>query len=505
LPHIAMLAEGDVIAGRYRIERLIGQGGMSHVYLAADLKLPGKLWAIKEMTARVPREMQLEEEAALLIAMNHHRLPRIVDFWSSGAGEHSYLVMDYIEGEHLDQYVRWLGSSFKPETLIGIGIQICEGLHYLHSRVPPIIHRDLKPSNLLIDSKGEIRFVDFGIARKFRPDGIEDTIKLGTIGFAAPEQYGGRQSDGRADLYSLGAVLLYLGTNCKYTECTREAMTLLAKNGFLRLAPAIEKLLQSHPEERFQTAQEAGAALSKLLERSQSEGTRTKSREQAGEKSTYVPGRSIVIAVMGAGPGAGATHTAISLAHSLARYSRRVALLELDPRATAFERILHRLGAESMNSRQSPHRRTRIEGVDYIRTSSRVEMLDLFADDYTYIICDLGSSRRKDLLEEFVRADLAILVGSAAAWKVDELELFAAGTPGQIKRSPVYCLPLAAGAEVNSLQRTLDTKQVYTLPAESNPFVPGQAMEMALLQACSEVLPQGIRPVKRGFWLSSRK
>ncbi|HEY4391976.1 MAG TPA: serine/threonine-protein kinase, partial [Paenibacillus sp.] len=284
MPHIAMLAEGDVIAGRYRIERLIGQGGMSHVYLAADLKLPGKLWAIKEMTDRVPREMQLEEEAALLIAMNHHRLPRIVDFWSSETGDHSYLVMDYIEGVHLDQYVRKLGSSFKPETLIGIGMQICEGLHYLHSRKPPIIHRDLKPSNLLIDSKGEIRFVDFGIARKFRPNGIEDTIKLGTIGFAAPEQYGGRQSDGRADLYSLGAVLLYLGTHCKYMECTSEAMTLLAKNGFSRLAPVIEKLLHSHPEERFQTSQDAGAALSKLIERSQSQGVKARGKEQEGER-----------------------------------------------------------------------------------------------------------------------------------------------------------------------------------------------------------------------------
>ena len=117
---------------------VIGQGGMSHVYLAADLKLPGKLWAIKEMTARLPRELQLEEEAALLIAMNHHRLPRIVDFWSSDSEGRSYLVMDYIEGVHLDQHVRRLGRSFKPEMLIGIGVQICEGLHYLHSRKPPI-------------------------------------------------------------------------------------------------------------------------------------------------------------------------------------------------------------------------------------------------------------------------------------------------------------------------------------------------------------------------------
>lgn len=505
MSHIAMLAEGDVIAGRYRIEHLIGQGGMSHVYLAGDLKLPGKLWAIKEMTARMPRELQLEEEAALLIAMNHHRLPRIVDFWSSDSEGRSYLVMDYIEGVHLDQHVRRLGRSFKLEMLIGIGVQICEGLHYLHSRKPPIIHRDLKPSNLLIDGKGEIRFVDFGIARKFRPDGLEDTIKLGTIGFAAPEQYGGRQSDGRADLYSLGAVLLYLGTHCKYTEFTTEAMNLLAKNGFSRLAPTIEKLLHCFPEERFQTAQEAGAALAKLLERPQAGGVRVRNKVRAEEAGGVVPGRSIVIAVMGAGPGVGATHTAVSLAHSLARYSRRVAVLELDPRATAFERIFHRLGAEGRHSRQLPNRRARMEGVDYIRTSSRVEMLDLFTEDYTYLICDLGSSRRKDLLEEFVRADLAILVGSAVAWRVDELELFSTDAPGQIKRSPVYCLPLATGTDVSRLQKSLDTKQVFTLPAESNPFVPGQAMEMALLQACSEVLPQGIRPVKRGFWLSSKK
>ncbi len=505
MPHMALLAEGDVIAGRYRIERLIGQGGMSHVYLAADLKLSGKLWAIKEMAAHMPRELQLEEEAALLIAMNHHRLPRIVDFWSSDSEGRSYLVMDYIAGVHLDQHVQRLGRGFKPEMLIGIGVQICEGLHYLHSRKPPIIHRDLKPSNLLIDGKGEIRFVDFGIARKFKPDGLEDTIKLGTIGFAAPEQYGGRQSDGRADLYSLGAILLYLGTHCKYTECTSEAMTLLAKRGFSQLAPAIEKLLHSLPEERFQTAQEAGAALSKLLERSQAGSAGVRGGVRVGGAGAAASGRSIVIAVMGAGPGVGTTHTAVSLAHSLARYSRRVAVLELDSRATAFERIFHRLGVEGGHSRQLPHRRSRIEGVDYLRASSRVEMLDLFAEDYTYIICDLGSSRRKDLLEEFIRADLAILVGSAVAWRIDEMELFSADASGQIKRSPVYCLPFAGGPDVNRLQKLLNTKLVFALPAVSNPFVPGQAMEMALLQACSEVLPQGIRPVKRGFWLSGKK
>lgn len=224
-----------------------------------------------------------------------------------------------------------------------------------------------------------------------------------------------------------------------------------------------------------------------------------------GGAGAAASGRSIVIAVMGAGPGVGTTHTAVSLAHSLARYSRRVAVLELDSRATAFERIFHRLGVEGGHSRQLPHRRARIEGVDYLRASSRVEMLDLFAEDYTYIICDLGSSRRKDLLEEFIRADLAILVGSAVAWRIDEMELFSADASGQIKRSPVYCLPFAGGPDVNRLQKLLNTKLVFALPAVSNPFVPGQAMEMALLQACSEVLPQGIRPVKRGFWLSGKK
>lgn len=505
MPHIAVLTQGEVIAGRYRIERLIGRGGMSYVYLVADMKLPGKLWAIKVTTASAPLEAQLEEEATLLIAMNHHRLPRIVDYWSSESEGCSYLVMDYIEGIHLDQYVRQLERSLKPEMLIGMGIQICEGLHYLHTRQPPIIHRDLKPSNLLIDAKGEIRLVDFGIARKFKFDRDDDTVKLGTIGFAAPEQYGGRQSDGRADLYSLGAVLLYLATKFQYTEYTTVAKQCLDKNGFSLLGPVIERLLRSNPEDRFQSAQEAGTALAKLIEPRSLGSVKPKNRDGAEEGGIFVPGRSIVIALMGAGPGVGTTHTAIALAHSLVRYSRRVAVLELDPRATAFERVIHRLELGGKPAKSSHYQRTRIEGVDYIRTSSRVELLDLFAENYIYMICDLGASKRKDLLEEFVRADLAILVGSAAVWKIDELEMFAAETLGQSKRPPIYCLPLASAADIGRLQRRLGTKQVYALPAESYPFAPGQAIEMALLQVCSEVLPQVLRPLKRGFWLSGRK
>ncbi|MEC0139276.1 serine/threonine-protein kinase, partial [Paenibacillus macerans] len=259
------LAPGDLLAGRYSIERVAGQGGMSRVYLASDLKLPGKVWAVKESQAAAGHSVLVAQEAELLISLNHPRLPRIVDFIQEGGTGYSYIVMDYIEGEHLDRYVKTREGRMPTETLIRFGLQIAEGLHYLHTHRPPVIHRDVKPSNLLVDGKGQVRFIDFGIARTYSPDKAEDTVQLGTVGFAAPEQYGGSQSDGRADLYSLGAVLLYLGTGCKCSAWTQEAEECLRGRGHGALLPVLERLLQQRPEARYASAEAAGEALRGVL------------------------------------------------------------------------------------------------------------------------------------------------------------------------------------------------------------------------------------------------
>lgn len=497
---VPQLAPGDLLAGRYSIERVAGQGGMSRVYLASDLKLPGKVWAVKESQAAAGHSVLVAQEAELLISLNHPRLPRIVDFIQEGGTGYSYIVMDYIEGEHLDRYVKAREGRLPTEMLIRFGLQIAEGLHYLHTHRPPVIHRDVKPSNLLVDGKGQVRFIDFGIARTYSPDKAEDTVQLGTVGFAAPEQYGGRQSDGRADLYSLGAVLLYLGTGCKYSAWTQEAEECLRSRGHGALLPVLERLLQQRPEARYASAEAAGEALRGVL-RPQAADKAAASlsawEESVSGGQPAAGGRTAVIAVIGASPGAGTTHTAIALAHVLSRSSKRIAIAEMEAKSPAFQRLARAALGESASSAE---RQFRIGGVQYIRAPSRTEWLELLTGGYEYLVCDLGSGRQKEQLEEFRRADLSLVVGSAAEWRAEELERFAeaAGLAGKWPSTWKFCVPLASASAAKRLAKRLRTRSVYAIPPEPDPFEPGEAVTAALQALCGGLLP---RPKRggRGF------
>ncbi len=468
---------------------------MSRVYLASDLKLPGKRWAVKESYFVPELGVRLEEEAGLLISLNHHRLPRITDFFQMDGG-YSYLVMDYVEGVHLDERVLRKREMLNAVELARYGLQICEGLHYLHSLRPPIIHRDLKPSNLLIDGKGEIKFVDFGIARKYKQKSMDDTVKLGTIGFAAPEQYGGSQTDGRTDLYSLGAVLLHLGTRGKYSVWSMESQAEFIQNGFLPLKPVVSRLLQMKPENRFYSAAETAEALDAVI-RSLNANERDVLHEAGVKQAGFRRNpRSIVIAVMGAVPGAGATHTAIVLAHSLARYARRITIVEMDAKSAAFRNIALLAGEDSTQGAEP--RQFRFSSVDYVRTPTRTELLDLITGNCEYVIYDLGSGRRKDLLEEFERADLSVLVCPAAEWRRTDLSPFGEN-PLSGRRNWVCCVPLANMDAVRRIRKNMNSRNVYALPVERNPFSPGKETELALAELCGGLFPQSVMQGRSGL------
>lgn len=203
---------GHMIGGRYKMIRKIGEGGMSHVYLAEDLKLPGKLWAIKESVSDPKLYSSIRDEAQLLISLSHARLPRIVDFFPPDNDGYTYLVMDYIQGITLEKYFSGYRGRIPMDSILQLADQLLEVLDYLHTHEPAVIFRDLKPSNIMLTEQLELRLIDFGIARNYKQEQTQDTVKLGTVGFAAPEQYGSGQSDARSDLYGFGALLLYLST-----------------------------------------------------------------------------------------------------------------------------------------------------------------------------------------------------------------------------------------------------------------------------------------------------
>lgn len=213
-----LLTAQHMLKQRYMILGPIGRGGFGAVYKATDQEFGGRLVAIKEMSQNnlSPQELAaaeeaLRREAMMLASLKHPNLPSIYDQFTD-AGR-SYLVMDYIEGETLEQHIANLGKKKMPmDKVLEIGLQLCSVLEYLHTRQPPIIFRDLKPANVMLTPNEHIYLIDFGIARIFKPGQKKDTTALGSSGYAAPEQYGRSQTTVRADIYSLGATLHQLIT-----------------------------------------------------------------------------------------------------------------------------------------------------------------------------------------------------------------------------------------------------------------------------------------------------
>jgi serine/threonine-protein kinase len=215
----ALLSEGTVLHERYRVVRALGKGGMGAVYLVEDDKLYGKQWAVKELLERfVDAEdraesvAQFQHEARILVGLRHPNLPQIVDAFEE-EGRH-YLVMEFVEGETLEELMEKAAEGIIPEEqALGWAKQVCDVLDYLHSHDPPVIFRDLKPGNIMVTPEGQVKLIDFGVARLFDPSKGTDTLKMGTVGYAPPEQYAGQgQTTPRSDVYALGATLYELVT-----------------------------------------------------------------------------------------------------------------------------------------------------------------------------------------------------------------------------------------------------------------------------------------------------
>lgn len=207
-----------LLNSRYEILREVGQGGYSVVYVAKDVRRKNKRVAIKQINLRSlsPRQMieatdTFNREVMLLSKFKHASLPRIYEHFTDA--DHWYLVMEYIEGETLEEYLQKTRNGALPvKEALALGIQLCQVLAVLHRQEPPIIFRDVKPSNIMRTPRGRLYLIDFGIARHFTPGKNKDTQPLGSPGYAAPEQYGKAQTTAQSDIYSLGATLSELLT-----------------------------------------------------------------------------------------------------------------------------------------------------------------------------------------------------------------------------------------------------------------------------------------------------
>lgn len=276
-----MAETGAIIQGKYEILKLVGKGGMSKVYLAMDQNL-NKQWAVKEIEKhRNDRNNAVMIQSALAEAnmikrLDHPLLPRIVDIIEKE--DVIYIIMDYIEGEALSKVLDKQGAQAQ-DKVIRWAIDLCQVLDYLHTQNPPIIYRDMKPANIMLQPNGNIKLIDFGIAREYKEENMSDTVSLGTKGYAAPEQFGGKgQTDARTDIYSLGVTLYHLLTGHNPCEPPYEIYPIRHWNPHLSsgLENIILKCTQPNPADRYQSCAELLYALEHYNEMDESYRKRQK-------------------------------------------------------------------------------------------------------------------------------------------------------------------------------------------------------------------------------------
>ena len=267
---------GKTVDGKYEVLKLIGRGGFYTTYLVRNIHV-NKAWAMKVCDKKnrhyspAMRENILTEPY-MMQKLDHPAIPKVVDIIEDE--ESLFIVRDYIEGETLETIVKMYGAQ-PADKVIEWGKQMCSALGYLHSQNPPLIYRDMKPANVILKPDGAIKFIDFGILRAYKPNQSSDTCCLGTKGYAAPEQFGGSQTDARTDIFGLGMTMFRLVTGVDPIEPPYEIKPICMINPSLPkgLEYIISKCIQPNPNERYQSCDELMADLNNYLSLPKPKGT----------------------------------------------------------------------------------------------------------------------------------------------------------------------------------------------------------------------------------------
>ena len=250
----------EIIDSKYEILKLLNTGGMnSAIYLALDKKL-NRQWAIKKVRKSSSQTTSmLMAEASIMKNLDHPMLPRIVGIEEDP--KFFYIIMDFVQGENLKTVVTSSGPQAQ-DTVVSWGIKLCDVLTYLHGK--GIVYRDMKPANIMLSPDGNIKLIDFGIAREYKENASEDTTALGTEGYAAPEQYEGKgQTDARTDVYGMGITLFQLLTGVNPSSYQENIFSIRLQNPNLSsgLDKIILKCTNKDPKKRYQSTEELKKAL----------------------------------------------------------------------------------------------------------------------------------------------------------------------------------------------------------------------------------------------------
>ncbi len=262
----------------YKVLSLIGEGGMGDVYLAEHVQLKGRKVAIKSLHSRLVRNESLrarfKNEAAAMANLQHPNIVGLIDFLEEEGA--LYLVMEYVEGMPLDEYLNSLNEDPPVELAKSFILQILEGMSYAHNS--GVVHRDIKPANILITKDNRLKILDFGIAKLVFEDGNSMTktgTQMGTVFYMSPEQVQGQKVDQRTDIYSLGVTFYQILTRTNpyygmttefevYGRIVKEPLPLISmvnNDSPTWIDPVIQKATAKSPDDRFSDCAEFISAI----------------------------------------------------------------------------------------------------------------------------------------------------------------------------------------------------------------------------------------------------
>jgi len=273
------LALGSLVAGRYQVIEELGSGGMGKVYKVIDRETREKL-ALKLLRPDIIRDDQavarFMNELKIAHQVSHRNICRIYHLGREDSSV--FIIMEYVSGEDLKTFIRRSGQLSIGKA-VSLARQVCDGLGEAHRL--RIVHRDLKPHNIMIDTEGNAKIMDFGIARSLREEGLTQAgYAVGTPTYMAPEQVEGKEVDQRTDIYSLGVVLYEMVTgrppfrgDTDFSVASKHIhaapVTPASLNPLIpdELSRIILRCLKKDRRERFQNAAELCAALDKINKR----------------------------------------------------------------------------------------------------------------------------------------------------------------------------------------------------------------------------------------------
>jgi len=265
--------EGDVLGGRYEIQKLLGMGGMGAVYKARDMEVERvvALKVIRPDLAGNPAILaRFKQELVLARQITHRNIIRIYDL--NEADGVKFITMEFIEGEDLRSILTGKGK-LSPDEAVPIIVQVCAGLQAAHAE--GVIHRDLKPGNVMRDAAGRVVIMDFGLARSIEGDGMTQTgMMVGTMEYMSPEQAMGKELDARSDEFAVGLILYELLTGfmpyqaesaiASLVKRTQEPVVPLAQVDATipaELSDIVSRCLERDPQGRFASVQELAEEL----------------------------------------------------------------------------------------------------------------------------------------------------------------------------------------------------------------------------------------------------